>query len=101
MQTTYTTPCNVRLVLADNMVVPTTACCGATGKGSVADGSPAVVCRACYTVVDDAYGACASGPTMWHDVASIIEAIASRRCHDPAACAHEVLWNLTERGTTH
>ncbi|MCT7367281.1 hypothetical protein [Mycolicibacterium llatzerense] len=32
-----------------------TSCCGASGKGSVADGTPSVVCRNCYRDVDDVF----------------------------------------------
>ncbi|MCT7373241.1 MULTISPECIES: hypothetical protein [Mycolicibacterium] len=32
-----------------------TACCGASVKGSIADGSPSIVCRNCYRGVDDVF----------------------------------------------
>lgn len=32
-----------------------TTCCGASGKGSVADGTPSIVCRNCYRGVDDVF----------------------------------------------
>ncbi|MFL0286881.1 hypothetical protein ACJH6J_23940 [Mycobacterium sp. SMC-18] len=32
-----------------------TACCGASGKGSIADGTPSIVCRNCYRGVDDVF----------------------------------------------
>lgn len=50
---------NLTFEVSDGMAFYTTACCGASGKGS-SDSESGVVCRACYHDVDSIYG---TGPT--------------------------------------
>ena len=45
----------ITLAHCDGRFYYLTACCGASGKGSIADGTPSIVCRNCYRDVDDVF----------------------------------------------
>jgi hypothetical protein len=45
----------IRLAYFEGQIYYLTECCGASGKGSIADGTPSIVCRNCYCDVDDVF----------------------------------------------
>lgn len=62
--TVYTEPgTGLTFEIAHGMAFYTTACCGASGKGS-GDSETGVVCRACYQDVDGIYGTGPSADTL-------------------------------------
>ncbi|NTY62618.1 hypothetical protein [Mycolicibacterium sphagni] len=45
----------ITLAYFEGRIYYLTNCCGASGKGSIADGIPSIVCRKCYRDVDDVF----------------------------------------------
>lgn len=45
----------ITLAYFEGQIYYLTECCAASGKGSIADGTPSIVCRNCYSGVDDVF----------------------------------------------
>jgi hypothetical protein len=69
------------------LVYPLSPCCGASGKGSE-DG---VVCRNCYELLDELFGAAAD----INDHDAIEDWVRDRGCNVPADCATHTIYQLS------
>lgn len=92
----YTTPCGVHLAAAGGLIYPLTPCCRASGKGSVTDSRPGVVCRRCYQSVAPVFARGVQPGDVHEQVARLITEISAGRCPTPDTCATEVLWRLDD-----